>query len=140
MSSDNVDNEAGKLSPEALKPVILEAIGVHVREHGPKDWHLVRERTDFAHVIGQASVPSDSRRFWRWVAKVREEMPADRTRPMDLGALPRSKRQADPAADPRDGHPSCGAPSNFKSSDGPVVWGPSGGFATRPMTERQVGQ
>ena len=70
-------------SADELKSTILDAIGEHLREHGPNDWQLLREKAEFAHVIGATSGKSGERRFWRWVAKVREDMPADQTRPHD---------------------------------------------------------
>lgn len=81
--SDPPDEPETKPSVEALKPEIFDAIGAHLREHGREDWHLLRERPEYAHVIGSISGATGDRRFWRWVRKVREDMPPDHTKPHD---------------------------------------------------------
>jgi hypothetical protein len=66
---------------QAEKDLIFAAIAEHIHEHGPHDWPLVRNRPEFAHVIGTDHGSTIERRFWRWVDKVKEGLPTDRTRP-----------------------------------------------------------
>ncbi len=79
--SDQPGGPEAKPSAEELKPAIFDAIGAHLRTHGPEDWHLVRERPEYAHVIGVIAGKSADRKFWRWVGKVTESMPPDHTKP-----------------------------------------------------------
>jgi hypothetical protein len=64
-----------------LKAAILTAIAEHVRAHGRRQWDLIRERPEFAPLIGREAGVNGKRRFWRWVNAVCEPPPADRTRP-----------------------------------------------------------
>ena len=89
---DKQPSESDPFDPETLKGPILAAIAEHLREHGPKDWHLVCERAEFAHVVGKASGPTGARRFWRWRKRAGEEMPADRTRPREGRATNEEQR------------------------------------------------
>jgi hypothetical protein len=64
-----------------LKTEILAAIAEHLRVQGPRRWKLVRERLEFAPVIGEQAGEAGRRKFYRWLKSVREPMAADRTRP-----------------------------------------------------------
>jgi hypothetical protein len=67
--------------PAKVKAAILPAIAQHIREHGRRNWDLVRERPEFAPWIGEAAGPSGRRKFFRWVEDVAKRLPKDRTRP-----------------------------------------------------------
>ena len=70
-----------------LKADILIAIAEHLRLHGSRDWKLVRERPEFAPIIGKQAGEAGRRKFYRWLNKVSEPMPADRTRPHEGRAV-----------------------------------------------------
>lgn len=64
-----------------LKLKILADIAAHVEVYGRTNWDELRERPEYAHVIGRAAGDSGKRKFFRWVRSVTEPMPADKTRP-----------------------------------------------------------
>lgn len=68
-------------SSAEMKRKILVAISDHMVEHGRHHWNLVRERPEFAPVIGKESGPAGQRKFYRWVAQVSQPIPPDKTRP-----------------------------------------------------------
>jgi hypothetical protein len=70
-----------------LKADILAAIAEHLRQHGAGQWKLVRERPEFAPIIGAQAGEAGRRKFYRWLAKVSEPMPADKTRPHEGRAV-----------------------------------------------------
>lgn len=53
-----------------VKDEILTEIANHLRVHGAKDWHLVRDR--FPDVIGGGKGSAGERNFFRWVRLVQE--------------------------------------------------------------------
>jgi hypothetical protein len=57
-------------SETELKDRILAEIAAHVRVNGRTRWDLVRERPEFAHVIGKAAGAAGRRKFFRWVDTV----------------------------------------------------------------------
>jgi hypothetical protein len=79
---DDVQEETGQAERE-LKTEILAAIAEHLRLHGPRKWKLVRERPEFALVIGEQAGEAGRRKFYRWQKSVRQPMAADKTRPHD---------------------------------------------------------
>jgi hypothetical protein len=79
---DDQQEEAGQAELD-LKTEILVAISEHLRRHGPRNWKLVRERTEFAPVIGEQAGEAGRRKFYRWQKSVREPMAADKTRPRE---------------------------------------------------------
>lgn len=93
-SSENRDRE--------LKLRILAEIAAHVSVYGRDRWDLIRERPEFAHVIGKAAGPSGKRRFFRWVEAVVGGPGADaggQGRPIEYGeasavALNEGRRRA----------------------------------------------
>jgi hypothetical protein len=72
--------------PDALAPRIAAALGAHLREHGARNWDLVREDPRFATVIGKEAGAAGHRRFWRWRKAVSVPTPADKTRPHEARA------------------------------------------------------
>jgi hypothetical protein len=64
-----------------LKRRVMAEIATHVETHGRKDWDLIREKFEYAHVIGKAAGPSGKRKFTRWVKAVCEPRAVDKTRP-----------------------------------------------------------
>jgi hypothetical protein len=70
-----------------LKDDVLAAIAEHLRQHGSGQWNLVRERPEFAPVIGAQAGEAGRRKFYRWRKKVSEPMPADKTRPHEGRAV-----------------------------------------------------
>jgi hypothetical protein len=85
MSSDNVDNGAGKRPykslPDAVEHAILKALAANIRAYGNKRYDDVREHPDFAPWIGRAEGATGKKRFRRLVDKIAKPMPADRTKP-----------------------------------------------------------
>jgi hypothetical protein len=79
-SSETIATQWLRIHP-GLRAKIWTAIAEHVRDHGRRRWDLVRERAEFAHVIGKAAGAAGKRRFWRWVSAVCEPPPPDKTRP-----------------------------------------------------------
>ncbi len=67
--------------PPAMQAEIKRAMALLLREQVNCDWHLFRERTDFAPWIGAASGEAGRRKFFRWKKKLLRLLPADRTRP-----------------------------------------------------------
>lgn len=67
--------------PAHVKSAIDRAIAEHIQKHGRKDWHVVRERPEFAPWIGAAAGPSAHKKFFRWVNRIAKPLPKDRTRP-----------------------------------------------------------
>jgi len=70
-----------KAAKRALKAKILSEIGLHLRTEGDGNWDLLREREEYASVIGVASGEAGRKRFGRWLEKVQEGCPLDKTRP-----------------------------------------------------------
>lgn len=60
-----------------LKDRILAEIAAHVRVYGRAQWDKVRERPEFAHVIGKEAGPAGRRKFFRWVDTVCAPRPDD---------------------------------------------------------------
>lgn len=86
-----------------LKARILAEIAAHVPIYGRRQWDRIRERPEFAHLIGRASGSKGRRKFWRWVSAVCEPTPADQTRPHEArdaatGALEEATKRARLAA------------------------------------------
>lgn len=69
--------------PAAMQMEIKRVMAMHLREQGDCNWHVVRERPEFAPWIGEASGEAGRRKFFRWKKKLRRPLPADRTRPHD---------------------------------------------------------
>jgi hypothetical protein len=69
-----------------LKVQILDAIVEHIRIYGRKNWDRVRERDDFAPLVGAEAGPNGERTFRRWVAKVTKTCAPDSTRPHETRA------------------------------------------------------
>lgn len=67
--------------PPQLRRQIDAAIVEQLETPGRPNWDVVRERPEFAHMIGKAAGEAGRRKFFNWVAKLRGPMPADRTRP-----------------------------------------------------------
>lgn len=57
-------------SEAELKPRILAEIAAHARVYGREQWDLLRERPEFAHVIGKEAGAVGKRKFYRWVEAV----------------------------------------------------------------------
>jgi hypothetical protein len=66
-----------------LKLQILADIAAHVEIYGRQNWDEIRERPEYADLIGKAAGESGKRKFFRWVKSVCEPMPADKTRPRE---------------------------------------------------------
>ena len=64
-----------------LKQQILAAIAEHIRRYGRHQWDLVREKPQFAAVIGKQAGKSAGRKFFRWADAVSKPTPPDKTRP-----------------------------------------------------------
>lgn len=65
--------------PREIKDRVLVDIAAHVRIYGRTRWDLVREKPEFAHVIGKAAGDSGKTRFFRWVDVVCAPRPDDAT-------------------------------------------------------------
>lgn len=76
-----------KAQTRALKLKILDAIRVHIAEHGRRNWDLLREHGEYASVIGKASGEAGRRKFFRWVDDVCQPTPADKTRPHEARSI-----------------------------------------------------
>jgi hypothetical protein len=82
------DHPKAPEEPETpLKVDILAAIAEHLRLHGSRNWKLVRERPEFAPIIGAQAGEAGRRKFYRWRQSVSKPMPADRTRPHEGRAV-----------------------------------------------------
>jgi hypothetical protein len=82
------DHPKAPEEPETdLRDDILAAIAEHLRQHGSRQWKLVRERPEFAPIIGAQAGETGRRKFYRWLKKVSEPMPADSTRPHEGRAV-----------------------------------------------------
>lgn len=55
---------------DALKDRILAEIAAHVRVYGRERWDLIREKPEYAHVIGKEAGGAGKRKFFRWVENV----------------------------------------------------------------------
>lgn len=69
-----------KIHPD-IKARILSEISPHVRVYGRREWDRIREKPEYAAVIGKASGPNGKRTFFRWVDSVLQPTPPDVTRP-----------------------------------------------------------
>lgn len=56
-------------TPAETRDTILAEIATHLKVHGPKDWHLIRDR--YPDLIGKDAGTAGDRKFYRWVDKVR---------------------------------------------------------------------
>jgi hypothetical protein len=69
------------MSKADLKAQILADIAAHVRVYGRASWELVREKPEYAPVIGKEAGEAGRRKFYRWVDVVCEPMGDDLTSP-----------------------------------------------------------
>ena len=67
--------------PAALRRQIDAAILEQLSKPGRLKWDELRERPEFAHMVGKAAGAAGRRKFFNWVKKLRQPIPADRTRP-----------------------------------------------------------
>jgi hypothetical protein len=70
-----------RLDREELRLRVCLDIRAHMEVHGRKNWNLVRERPEYAHIIGKSAGASGKRQFYRWVDDVSKLPPLDKTRP-----------------------------------------------------------
>jgi hypothetical protein len=76
------NNEHGSEASRArLKAKVLAEIAAHVAIYGRRNWDLIRENPQYAHLIGREAGESGKRTFWRWVNAACGVPPVDKTRP-----------------------------------------------------------
>ena len=67
--------------PAAAALEMLQAVAEHRRLYGSVNYHLLRQRPEFAQWIGHATGETGRKRLNRMVAKVKRPLPPDRTKP-----------------------------------------------------------
>lgn len=78
--------EVGTSEYRRLKAQILEDLAGHLRTHGGKNFDLLRERHEYAPMIGKQAGPSGERKFRNWRKSVSVPCTMDKTRPHETRA------------------------------------------------------